>query len=702
MSSNVAVQPSQSDPSGADANQSGSKFKRFLKKFGRRTSDDVAGGHVEGSNVDTPNAQNGSPWATNGGEGLPNGHRSSGHTPSGAAPDPTVSDYKSNEKGTGRSRRGSAKAPTPILPPLSSNNDRAAVGQKSGVTPSSPAAALGLGFDASRAPDLAGTLQLPQNDGSNSPPPQIGGLPTLEALRPADVIASAPQSNNAGPAPAEVPQLREDAKPLEDLTTAGLADGPNTASAAAAAAIAPTEPLLTAETAYSGHIDGDGDEAPQSSGAIVSDEVLPAQAATTAASQDGSSSASGYEPSLGARTADTGKHSRASTKPTTLMSYEGRDGAAPSLAGIATHRHGDATSSAPGAASATPVISFVDPSISVPGADEPASSEPFISVPALSRPHPSNNPAPGAIPPDNASVLTLASSTAAASIGAGTGYAASSRHGHAHAPSLGGARSIVGSLMGERRNSSDTYASVKALPPQSRRGSDSSMRTGKESIPASATGLNSANAMLVGGAGSSAASFRDANTQSSPLVTASGGPGAPGDRISMQRTPSQRTIATQLSIPLSTSIGAGAGLAVPNASGSSSSNAASTATSGPTSPTTPQVTNNSASDGQAALESSDRAAAADGLSDGAPSALTAAAAAAAGAAGTIAATATSLISGGGSGSAPAEKDGAQVQTLPTAASTFAQENAQKEVQRTTEDANGVVQAHADSLAAQAS
>ncbi|CEH16536.1 hypothetical protein CBOM_06476 [Ceraceosorus bombacis] len=551
----------------------------------------------------------------------------------------------SNEKGTGRSRRGSAKgetasrqgtpkarrsffgnsgntsaqasaAPTPVLPQLSSNNDRAAAGQKSGVTPSSPAAALGLGFDASRAPDLAGTLQLPQNDGSNSPPPQIGGLPTLEALRPADVIASAPQSNNAGHAPAEVPRLREDAKPVEDLTTAGLADGTTTDSTAAAAAIAPTEPLLTAETAYSGHIGGEGDEAPQSSGAVVSDEVLPAQAATTAASQDGSSSASGYEPSLGARTADTGKHSRASTKPTTLMSYEGRDGGAPSLAGIATHRHGDAAPSAPGAASATPVISFVDPSISVPGADEPASSEPFISVPALSRPHPSNNPAPGAIPPDNASVLTLASSTAAASIGAGTGYAASSRHGHAHAPSLGGARSIGGSLMGERRNSSDTYAS--------------------------------------------------------------------------------------LSIPLSTSIGAGAGLAVPNASGSSSSNAASTATSGPTSPTTPQLTTNSASDGHAALESSDRAAAADGSNDGAPSALTAAAAAAAGAAGTIAATATSLISGSGPGSMPAEKDGAQAQTLPTAASTFAEQTAQKEVQRTTEDANGMVQAHADSLAAQAS
>lgn len=160
------------------------------------------------------------------------------------------------------------------------------------------------------------------------------------------------------------------------------------------------------------------------------------------------------------------------------------------------------------------------------------------------------------MPADNASMLTLASSTAAASIGGG---AASSR-GHSHAaPSLGGARSIGGSYMGERRNSSDTYASVKALPPLSRRGSDSSQRTGR-SIAASATGRNSAQAMTGASAGGGAGTGSGVGGVVSAGVT---GPGAPPDRISIHRTASQRTIATQLSIPLSTSnqvlSGAGAG-----------------------------------------------------------------------------------------------------------------------------------------------
>ncbi len=87
--------------------------------------------------------------------------------------------------------------------------------------------------------------------------------------------------------------------------------------------------------------------------------------------------------------------------------------------------------------------------------------------------------------------------------------------------------------MGDRRNSSDTYASLKALPPLSRRGSDSSSRT-RESVAASSTGQNSHQAMYAA-TGSSA------------------GPGAPTDRVSLHRTPSQKTIATQLSVPISTS-----------------------------------------------------------------------------------------------------------------------------------------------------
>lgn len=105
-------------------------------------------------------------------------------------------------------------------------------------------------------------------------------------------------------------------------------------------------------------------------------------------------------------------------------------------------------------------------------------------------------------------MLTLASSTAAASLGGNSAsiYSKGGGHGHGQTPSLGGARSIGGQsiggqsfMEGGRRNSSDTYASVKALPPLSRRGSDASNRTGKESVAASATGMNSAQAMTASG-----------------------------------------------------------------------------------------------------------------------------------------------------------------------------------------------------------
>lgn len=206
------------------------------------------------------------------------------------------------------------------------------------------------------------------------------------------------------------------------------------------------------------------------------------------------------------------------------------------MAHIAQFRHGDplATSS-PRVASlrdtasgrGEAAVQFVAPPlgrsasgtiVALPGqAAPPEEMAPYVNVPSHSRHHPSNNPAPSAIPPDNASLLTLASSTAAHSLG---GAASSRGHGHQYTSSLGGARSIGGSLMGERRNSSDTYASVKALPPLSRRGSDSSSRTGRESVAASATGQNSAQAMLAGaGAGAGAG------------VAAVAAPGAPADRI---------------------------------------------------------------------------------------------------------------------------------------------------------------------------
>lgn len=246
------------------------------------------------------------------------------------------------------------------------------------------------------------------------------------------------------------------------------------------------------------------------------------------------------EDSIGNRTMDTGK-SRASTKQTTLMSLDTREPVVLPTTHIAQVRQNDdSRGTSPRLASArreslgTSAIQFAPGSTSRysgghigagQGVDSPSQ---HITIPSHSRPHPINNPHPAGIPSDNASVLTLASSTAGMSYGGG----ATSNRSHNQPPSVGGARSFGGSVMGDRRNSSDTYASLKALPPLSRRGSDSSSRT-RESVAASATGQNSHQAMFSTGV----------NT----------GPGAPSDRFSLHRTPSQRTVATQLSVPLSTS-----------------------------------------------------------------------------------------------------------------------------------------------------
>lgn len=222
------------------------------------------------------------------------------------------------------------------------------------------------------------------------------------------------------------------------------------------------------------------------------------------------------------------------TSPFSLLKYWSCCSGYMPLAQIAQHRHGETMSNGTPVASmrsatsdgqgnvvtSSSAIQFAPQPplgrsvsgtiVQLPGSNDGLETNPYVNVPTLSRPHPSNNPTPTGYPADNASMLTLASSTAAASIGGG----GASLRGHSQAaPSFGGARSIGGSLMGERRNSSDTYASVKALPPLSRRGSDSSSRTGK-SVAASATGRSSAQAMM-----------------SSAMGGILAGPGAPSDRI---------------------------------------------------------------------------------------------------------------------------------------------------------------------------
>ncbi|SPO40332.1 uncharacterized protein PSFLO_05814 [Pseudozyma flocculosa] len=389
---------------------------------------------------------------------------------------------------------------------------------------------------------LASTLVVPTSPSATNvatPPPQLASLPQQEPLgalgfNPNDSNATAPLAHGqTQPAPAintqplslQVdPSLHSVSSPVSDIMTPRA----NT----------------NALHAHSQH--GSSTDAPASSAvADAGTHLVPAasqQESLRSSSDSDQSSRDGLgRDSIGNRTMDTGK-SRASTKPTTLMSLDTREAQVLPTTHIAQARHGESGSAAPGTngtAGAATAVQFASPPLARTGSgtrpNGAVSDEhgPYVNIPSHSRHHPSNNPSPFAMPPDNASVLTLASSTAAHSF---AGAASSRSQGHGHAPSLGGARSIGGSLMGDRRNSSDTYASLKALPPLSRRGSDSSSRT-RESVAASATGQSSAQAMYAPGTGASVYA----------------GPGAPSDRVSIHRTPSQRTVATQRSIPLSAS-----------------------------------------------------------------------------------------------------------------------------------------------------
>ncbi|KAN0062281.1 hypothetical protein ACQY0O_005462 [Thecaphora frezii] len=393
-------------------------------------------------------------------------------------------------------------------------------------------------FAADGAQGLASTLTVPASPSAanfGTLPPQLASLPQQEPLgtlgfTPNHELGPASASRLASPAiPAHaLPSHQLDpaipatglAPPASDMTTPRA---PHTALALAPHLV-PSADYAASSTANNPNdlgtnADDDDDDRRSSSDSDVS-------------SRDGFD-----RHSIGNRTMDTGK-SRASTKPTTLMSLDTREAHFLPTAHIAQARQSDGSSSTQATSTGTSTagataVQFAPPPPTRIGNGTRAYSAindetgSFVNVPSLSRHHPSNNPQPLAMPPDNASVLTLASSTAAHSY---AGAASSRSYGHAHASSLGGARSIGGSLMGDRRNSSDTYASLMALPPLSRRGSDSSSRT-RESVAASATGQSSAQAMY-------------------PAAYV-GGPGAPSDRISIHRTPSQRTVATQRSIPLS-------------------------------------------------------------------------------------------------------------------------------------------------------
>lgn len=503
------------NPHGNDAPQSGSKFKRFLRKFGRKPSDEVqSGGDSAGSLGVNNNQDSVDGYGQNGGRSE-GGLQASSDTSAGK-----TSKRRGNSLLGGRNNSKPTKsAPTASKPSVNRST------QQQQSHPEAPGPSQPVEFSNSGAQGLADTLALPEGDEMASPPPQIGGLPSHEPITPielsgAGALSAAPASAQAFAMPAN--STYDSAS--QHRATHGSSDAPQSGTRAASTPVGPASPSQAVISESSGSPARSRDEM-----SFDSTEGLR--------KRDSGDN----------RTIDTGK----STKPTTLMSMETREHSTGPMAHIAQYRGEDTTPSLPSpgrstngagavpASSSSGAIQFATPppqrgptggTTATPTAGE----SPYINIPAVSRPHPSNNPHPSAQPPDNASVLTLASSTGAQSLGGG---AASSRGGgHQQTPSLGGARSIGGSMMGDRRNSSDTYASVKALPPLSRRGSDESTRTGRDSVAASASGLNSAQAMTV----------------NSPTPSNAAAPGAPRDRMSMQRTPSQRTVATQLSVPIGT------------------------------------------------------------------------------------------------------------------------------------------------------
>jgi hypothetical protein len=472
---------------GAQLPQEGSKFKRFLKKFGRRPSEEHRkGGNSEGEGVDEEGNASEDTQLGAGAVGIASenggaGAKKTGSVKSRRGSKSASSNVGVNGNNTTKGKKGDLLAgrffqPAANAPPMpASPQARNGSGKSPLASPNLPISAAN-GFGGSSGEGLANTLTIPA-----SPAPQIGGLPSHEPIAANDIMPIGSKSDT---------------------------NGNNDGSSMTAGVVTSGSPVNGVGLIHQSSF-GSSRQGPSSS------------------DMDSTNGGIRGRDSLDNRTMDTSK-SRASTKPTTLMSLETPEhpqGSYTPMAQIAQHRHGEGPSATSRQASPrfnntsdgnsvqfapqAPLGRTISGTIvQLPGNVE---EEPYVNIPSVSRPHPSNNPHPTGIPADNASMLTLASSTAAASI---TGGATSSR-GHSYAtPSLGGPRSIGGSLMGERRNSSDTYASVKALPPLSRRGSDSSTRTGK-SVAASATGRSSAQAMVTPG--------------SAAFVMA--GPGAPSDRI---------------------------------------------------------------------------------------------------------------------------------------------------------------------------
>ena len=225
----------------------------------------------------------------------------------GSTPKARRSFFGSSSGNANAAPANGASVPVPALPAqLATTPD----------PPATPTPGAELAFAAPRVPDLAGTLHLPASaaaegqspsqllaaehgsGGANgmprSPPPQLEGLPTHEALLPAEILASSTATGIPG-VPAVEETLGPDALPAPGAMAAlAVSSAPQTHETGEPTAVAPAHP---GEHSFAFSRDTHDDDSSVEYRGLARD-------------------------SLDARTMDTGKMSRASTKPTTLMSLE--------------------------------------------------------------------------------------------------------------------------------------------------------------------------------------------------------------------------------------------------------------------------------------------------------------------------------------------------------------------------------------------
>lgn len=269
-----------------DSAQEGSKFKRFLKRLGRRPSEETRrvdghGGDDKGLTSEQQQMQSGTTSASPdvGSTGKKAGSmRSRKGSKSGNRPSSTKG--KRSDSLGGRFFQAA-----PNAPPMPAQQKKTSAGVVGTALPLQGEGAFG----GSSGEGLADTLTIPPPNGS--PAPQLDGLPAHEPIATGELMPTAPRASNTGKGVAE-----------------SRGSGP--------------EPL-------DGNVDGSsmtaaGDRGAATNGVLPDGDVQSSYGSSRRnASSDIDSTDGGLRgrDSLDNRTMDTGK-SRASTKPTTLMSLD--------------------------------------------------------------------------------------------------------------------------------------------------------------------------------------------------------------------------------------------------------------------------------------------------------------------------------------------------------------------------------------------